>query len=291
MKRFEYGGEVDTSYDSSDVGGYGSGLDFSTYDLTGGDVYDIPQSDIDALMNLGGTPEEQKETRNTLENLIARAGSGIMKLFQNKEGNLDWKKVATVGGGVLGLINAMRGGSQQQQPASYKGGIPKYEAVRQQVQTPYDATRRPGSMARRYFTDVAYAPESGVQAAREAAASEAKQLQEANKAAQEAMRQTDEKPAEGLRYGGIAALAKGRYLRGETDGMEDKVPAHIEGRQPAALSHGEFVIPADVVSHLGNGNSDAGAKRLYNMMDRIRKARTGTEKQGKQISPNKYLPV
>jgi hypothetical protein len=90
--------------------------------------------------------------------------------------------------------------------------------------------------------------------------------------------------------GGIASMARGRYLAGATDGMADKVPARIEGTQEARLSDGEFVIPADVVSHLGNGNSDAGAKVLYSMMDRIRKARTGTERQGKQISPNKMLP-
>jgi len=51
----------------------------------------------------------------------------------------------------------------------------------------------------------------------------------------------------------------------------------------------EFVIPADVVSHLGNGSSEAGAKALYRMMDRVRQARTGTKKQGKQINPEKYL--
>jgi hypothetical protein len=90
--------------------------------------------------------------------------------------------------------------------------------------------------------------------------------------------------------GGLMELAKGRYLNGSTDGMEDKIPATISGKQPARLSHGEFVVPADVVSHLGNGNSNAGAQRLYDMMDRIRKARTGTPKQGKQINPNKYLP-
>jgi hypothetical protein len=50
-----------------------------------------------------------------------------------------------------------------------------------------------------------------------------------------------------------------------------------------------YEIPADVVSHLGNGNSDAGAQNLYSMMDRIRQDRTGTTKQGKQIDPNKYL--
>ncbi len=90
--------------------------------------------------------------------------------------------------------------------------------------------------------------------------------------------------------GGLMNLAKGRYLNGATDGMADKIPANIEGTQPAALSHGEFVIPADVVSHLGNGNSESGAQRLYDMMDRIRKARTGSPKQGKQINPDKFLP-
>lgn len=98
--------------------------------------------------------------------------------------------------------------------------------------------------------------------------------------------------------GGIGSLdmAQGgralppRYLDGHSDGMADKVPANIDGKRPAALSDGEFVIPADVVSHLGNGNSNAGAKRLYEMMDRIRSARTGNHKQGKQINPAKFLP-
>jgi hypothetical protein len=85
-------------------------------------------------------------------------------------------------------------------------------------------------------------------------------------------------------------LASGRYLQGDTDGMADKIPAKIGADQPAALSHGEFVIPADVVSHLGNGNSDAGAKKLYSMMDKIREARTGTKKQGREINPDKFMP-
>ena len=91
--------------------------------------------------------------------------------------------------------------------------------------------------------------------------------------------------------GGIAGLKTGRYLGGPTDGMADKLPTTIDGKDPAALSHGEFVIPADVVGHLGNGNSEAGAQRLYAMMDKIRKARTGTKKQGKEINPDKYLPA
>jgi hypothetical protein len=72
--------------------------------------------------------------------------------------------------------------------------------------------------------------------------------------------------------------------------MADKLDTDIDGKQAAKLSHGEFVIPADVVSHLGNGNSEAGAKVLYRMMDRVRKARTGNPKQGKQINPAKFMP-
>ena len=90
--------------------------------------------------------------------------------------------------------------------------------------------------------------------------------------------------------GGILEAAKGRYLQGPTDGMADELNTSIDNKQPAKLSHGEFVIPADVVSHLGNGNSDAGAKKLYQMMDKVRQARTGTKKQGKQINPDKYMP-
>ena len=93
-----------------------------------------------------------------------------------------------------------------------------------------------------------------------------------------------------LATGGMAQ-GQGYYLGGATDGMADLVPATIGGTQPAALSDGEFVIPADVVSHLGNGNSDAGAKQLYSMMDRVRKERTGTTKQGPEINPTKMMPA
>jgi hypothetical protein len=96
--------------------------------------------------------------------------------------------------------------------------------------------------------------------------------------------------------GGIASLpneyaAGGKLLQGPGDGMSDSIPAVIKGPRPqrAALAQGEFVIPADVVSHLGNGSTDAGSKRLYAMMDKIRHARTGTKKQGKQINPNQFL--
>ena len=99
--------------------------------------------------------------------------------------------------------------------------------------------------------------------------------------------------------GGIAGLdsgdlggyaAGGKLLRGPGDGMSDSIEANIGGKQPARLADGEFVVPADVVSHLGNGSTDAGAKHLYKMMDNIRKARTGNPKQGKKINADKFLP-
>ena len=83
----------------------------------------------------------------------------------------------------------------------------------------------------------------------------------------------------------------GRLLKGPGDGMSDNIPASIGHKQPARLADGEFVVPADVVSHLGNGSTDAGAKKLYAMMDKVREARTGNKKQGKQIKSEKYLPA
>jgi hypothetical protein len=85
--------------------------------------------------------------------------------------------------------------------------------------------------------------------------------------------------------------AHGGYLDGQGDGMSDSIPATIEGKQPARLADGEFVVPADVVSHLGNGSSKAGSKRLYKMLDKVRHARTGNKKQGKEIKADKYLPA
>ena len=91
-------------------------------------------------------------------------------------------------------------------------------------------------------------------------------------------------------YGGLASLPP-RYLSGGGDGMSDSIPARISGKQEARLADGEFVIPADVVSHLGNGSSNAGAKKLYAMMDRIRKARTGKTRQAPAVKTSRLLPA
>ena len=97
----------------------------------------------------------------------------------------------------------------------------------------------------------------------------------------------------GAAGGGLADLGGysdgGRLLKGPGDGMSDNIPAQIGRKQPARLADGEFVVPADVVSHLGNGSTDAGAKRLYAMMDRARQARTGKKKQAPAVNADKIL--
>jgi hypothetical protein len=107
----------------------------------------------------------------------------------------------------------------------------------------------------------------------------------------------------GYADGGIASLAQGgashlgdysdggRLLRGPGDGVSDSIPASIGNKRPARLADGEFVLSADVVSGLGNGSTEAGARKLYAMMDRVRKARTGTKKMGKTVNPDKLIPV
>ena len=230
---------------------------------------------------------------------------------------VDWTKVLQSGLGIASLTGL---NASTRKPSGYQGGVPTVNAYRQQVANTYDPDRRPGSGGRRYFSDVIYAPESQGASASNLVQEQADILERRNAAnpANKKMPVDTSKTAADIAKSGIysgtpsmptptfdkskylsipapegkaaGGMAKGRYLRGETDGMEDKIPATIDKNQPARLSHGEFVIPADVVSHLGNGNSDAGAKHLYKMMDKIRQARTGTKKQGKQINAEKFMP-
>jgi len=240
--------------------------------------------------------------------------------------NVDWGGLLSVGASyALNRSNSgFFGGSAP--PVGYQGGIPRYNLERAEVPGAFDPERRPGSGGQRYMSQRVYTPQ-GQESAMPALEQEAQGLAALNAA--NPMRQARPpatprpepqrgdrspilsraparviedrpvmEPLEGLagftpRYaaGGLASLpGKGYYLGGSTDGMADQVPAQIDGRQPAALSDGEFVIPADVVSHLGNGNSEAGAKQLYTMMDRVREERTGTTEQGKQINPAAFMP-
>ena len=211
-------------------------------------------------------------------------------LFYDDKNKMDPAKVAGVLGGLGGFFGV---GQADQQPIGYQGGIPDYTAVRAPVQRTYDPNRRPGSMGRRYFSDVSFQSPDAIDTA--PAMAQATGLASIDPVVRRQAARPDlyptPVPTQTMAAGGILGLKEGMYLNGASDGMADEVPASVDNVEPAALSDGEYVIPADVVSHLGNGNSDAGAKVLDGFLLKVRKERTGNDKQGKQIDPNKLLPA
>ena len=206
--------------------------------------------------------------------------------------------------GLYSLINALGGGLGQTGQGVYKGyqgGIPNYIAERTMKDIPQTvpvparaavaatptqsaipaaaattAPRRPGSGGVTYFSDMKYTPVTTAAPAVTAAP-------------------TVTAAAGGMMSGGVSTLGGysdgGRLLKGPGDGVSDSIPATIGGKQPARLADGEFVIPARIVSEIGNGSTEAGAKKLYAMMDRIQGAR---KKSIKNVAANtkadKYLP-
>jgi hypothetical protein len=173
--------------------------------------------------------------------------------------------------------------TQQGVYKGYQGGIPSLVATRQQVPLGDTTNYRPGQGGRTYFTPIQYVAPSAAGAALTGQRQEAQNI-----AAQQV-------PVAKAAGGGISALGGysdgGRMLRGPGDGVSDSIPATIGGKQPARLADGEFVVPARIVSEIGNGSSEAGARKLYAMMDRIQNAR---KKSIKNVAANtkadKYLP-
>ena len=285
---------------------------FSTTDLT---------EEEKKLLAAEESPSFKEFVANAFSKLGDNAGKFIKNyVFDPKTGSLNVAGIVT----AAAALKALTGGNEPKSSA-YQGSIPDLRAVTKQIGYT-DPNRRPGEYGRQYFTGTQYATPDKVADAEAAADTRKAGIM----AAYTPKPTADVNPYEGkfaMNYArpptntgnvtsapasGVASLlpvpqagdtiqdmagmagggmAKGRYLQGTTDGMADEIPSSIDGKQKAALSHGEFVVPADVVSHLGNGNSDAGAKKLYEMMSRVRKARTGNEKQGKRINPNQFMPV
>ena len=214
--------------------------------------------------SLLGAPEEKKET--------GFSSTGLGGLFYDDKGKFDPRKIGGIVGAIGGGLGLM---DDKSPPQGYQGSIPN---------------RRPGSMGRRYFSDVQYQSPDAINTA--PAVAQAAGLASVDPMVRQQAARPDLYPApQAMAAGGILSLKEGKYLAGASDGMADQVPATVDNVEPAALSDGEYVIPADVVSHLGNGNSDAGAKVLDKFLLRVRKERTGNDKQGKQIDPNKLLPA
>ena len=255
--------EFSTSdFDDTDPGGSTEGMfDYSSF--TNPDNFESNDAFLTSIgINPSKTysfPNSDSPSNAQILNDINYIDPGFLgslnKLLGTNLNSSDLAKLAVGAGGIAGLMGATSGKST---PTGYQGKIPSLVANRQMVTAPISSKVvdgktvpvRPGAGGTKYGGDVVYT--------------------------------NAEQPT--------IKAASGKYLRGPTDGMADELPAQIGENQPAALSHGEFVIPADVVSHLGNGNSDAGAKKLYQMMDKVRQARTGNKKQGKKINPDKYMP-
>lgn len=296
-------------------------MDESVFDPTYGgelpidDSYDFWESigiNPDTTMENWTSPsndqiEQALQGDSTFLGLVRQYGTKALDLLKTN-GKYDPAKMVTLGVGAYNMLNKGDTGG-------YNKPVPKMDVVREQVQY-NDPNRRPGEAGRQYFTDPRFAAQGDTAGAQAASAQQAAGILAAyqprpaaapnpyagkmnlafNRPAAQAPAQPMALPqiptqlnAQGgirMAEGGIADA--GRYLQGQTDGMADEIPSSIDGEQPAALSHGEFVIPADVVSHLGNGNSDAGAQKLYEMMARIRQARTGTTEQGKEINPDEF---
>jgi hypothetical protein len=300
-------GNADTGYQTLNPDGS------ITYQDPDGGVYTVNPNGT--YTTAGGTYDPKTGTFSDQGSGIASLMNSVKGFFQKKDakgnpipGEYDWAKIAgfgTAAAGILGAGKSTGGG--------WQGTIPTYTASREQIKYD-DPNRRPGAQGRQYFTDVNYsgaatAPQAqGILAAYQPAAAPVDKWSAG--AAKPALAMPWAKPTSAPPVNPAATspmtpeqklallqkeqttvkAATGRYLQGSTDGMADEINTSIDDKQPAKLSHGEFVVPADVVSHLGNGNSDAGAKKLYSMMDKVRQARTGTKKQGKQINPDKYMP-
>lgn len=229
-------------------------------------------------------------------------GAAIKNLLSGT-GNLGAAGSMLAFGGIGALLNKLSGGGGSQPPVGYQGGIPKYTINR--AQTPMAEQRptgyRPGQGGITYFAPIQYtktgqdigaAPVTPTPATPTTPTPATPTTETALTAPPKLTPEQEAiyAAAGGYMPGGIAMLAGGRYLRGAGDGVSDSIPARFEqSGRPARLADGEFVIDARTVSEIGNGSSEAGARKLYAMMDRVHKARK-TAKRGKPSGADKFLP-
>lgn len=208
--------------------------------------------------------------------------------------------------GIGTLLNKVLGGGSGGF-AGYQGGIPQYTASRTMNQIPQTvsvpvtkenptgiAARRPGSGGITYFTPMTYT-KAPVAAAPATADTTTATTNTAATVTPPATVVNEDTSYKVFASGGIANLGGysdgGQLLRGPGDGVSDDIPATIGGRQPARLADGEFVVPARIVSELGNGSTDAGARKLYAMMDRIKATRAKAKNIAANTKADKHLPA
>lgn len=217
-----------------------------------------------------------KVVTNTIDGTktIVTDKAGIDKIINNTKGDVGTKPGAGATEKtdlnmlllLLAMMSMMNKGGGSTAPST--ATIPELKASRSQL--PYGPSSgskaRPGAGGVQYFTPMIYTPKGAADGGLMA-----------------------------LAGGGMSNLGGysdgGHLLRGPGDGVSDSIPATIADKQPARLATGEFVVPARIVSELGNGSTDAGAKRLYEMMDRVQKTRRKTKGVATDTKAHKYLPV
>jgi hypothetical protein len=220
--------------------------------VTKGSVYN-PSTAADKLADKALTAANNKTSTDALKAAAAKALTPAAKDGSN---NMSQMMMLLA---LMALMNKSGGGG-----GSSGATIPSLSADRKQL--PYGgggSNYRPGQGGVNYFTPTTYS----------------------TRAAGGGLMSLNE----GGHLGGYSD--GGRLLRGPGDGVSDSIPASIGGKQPARLATGEFVVPARIVSELGNGSTDAGAQRLYEMMDRVQHARRKTKNVAANTKAAKYLPA
>ena len=222
-------------------------------------TYKVVTNTIDGTKTItttkDGVDKIIRETK-TIDNTKTTNPGAAAKAADKKDNNMLMMLLA-----LMAMMNKGGGGSS----TGSGGTIPSLQANRSQL--PYGpiagSQARPGAGGVNYFSPTSY---------------------------------TQKAAGGGMMYGGggISDLGGysdgGRLLKGPGDGVSDSIPATIGGKQPARLATGEFVVPARIVSELGNGSTDAGAQKLYAMMDRVQKARRKTKNVAADTKAHKYLP-
>jgi hypothetical protein len=228
---------------------------------TDGKVYTITKDgsviDTGKKVDVNNKEIETKTIKEIINNTKTVGGGGGTQTPAKSDNNMLMMLLA-----LMAMMNKGGGGSS----TGSGGTIPSLSADRKQLPYgPASGTKaRPGAGGVNYFSPTTYTPKAA---------------------------------GGGMMYGGggISDLGSysdgGRLLKGPGDGVSDSIPATIGGKQPARLATGEFVVPARVVSELGNGSTEAGAQKLYAMMDRVQKARRKTKNVAADTKAHKYLPA
>lgn len=266
-----------------------------------GDIYSDYGNgdDTSYTVNTDGTITTNEGGTAYSSDLNSFNASDLLKLFSGNSALSGIAKVlgAAGAGKLADKLFGVTGGA-----GGYKGGIPQLVASRQMLPIPTTMTnaqgqtvpRRPGSGGITYFTPMQY-----LTPAQAAAAKAGQPVAEPTPPLVSPIATEPKPPGQGETWdyaaGGIANLGSysdgGRLLKGPGDGVSDSIPAVIGKGQPARLADGEFVIPARIVSELGNGSTEAGARKLYAMMDRIKKARSKAKNIAADTKADKHLPA